>query len=157
MKEASSDDVDARLWMSTTEGLRRYIEHGTEKHLASAAKERLFIEFNAIDQTAVVRKSDIDLAGWQAQYPRESPQFIFAEQLWKYRLARKVALLSACIALFSASFAAVSAYVMRSAESASQQRSDAPRKENAEPPVASKKTDPPQGVANGRAGQAQTR
>lgn len=50
------------------------------------AREKRFAEFSEIDTVFVSSLSDKDLAGWQAQYPVDSPQFIIANHEWQRRI-----------------------------------------------------------------------
>ncbi len=97
-------------------------------------RERLLEEFRALDRKSIKKKTDTELAIWQSQYPKESPQFIFAEQLWKYRLARKSATFAALIALV----ALLVGYMLRAAEDPSNAKTKPAVQQNEGPPVANK-------------------
>mgnify|MGYP001616547554 CR=1 FL=1 len=134
----------------STDMFREMIKEGAEKQRRAAEKERLFSEFKAIDRESISNMSDIDLAGWQAQYPKESPQFIFAEQLWKYRLARKSAKFAALIATFAALIGAVVGYVIRGSEDPPKVKANEEIQKNIVPPVSNKAGKSPEGASHGQ-------
>jgi hypothetical protein len=80
---------------------------------AAAEADRLNGEFAALDKAAVRRLSVDGLSAWQAQFPSGSPQFIFAEQLWKYRLTKRTAFYAVSIAVLSAALGAMATYGLR--------------------------------------------
>jgi hypothetical protein len=61
-------------------------EQSKEKKAADEALQSQFATLNFED---IRNKSDKDLAVWQAQYPVDSPQFIFALQVWNNRTISK--------------------------------------------------------------------
>lgn len=129
----------------TSDVIRRMIEEGAQrqreaedKARAIAESHRLRDEFGASDMSAIARMSDIDLVAWQAGYPKDSPQFIFGEQLWKYRLARKSAKFAALVAVLSALFGAIVGYGLRCGQEVAKERPNDEPKKNVAPPVAKK-------------------
>ena len=70
-------------------------------------RNKLLTEFDTSDKVRIKKSSDEELAKWQAEYPSESPQAIFAGQLWKYRLARHTAKFTALISIISAIIGAI--------------------------------------------------
>jgi hypothetical protein len=109
------------------------IEQGAEKRQRTEERERLLSEFKGTTPASLSKMSDIDLACWQSQYPKESPQSLFAEQFWKYRLARRSAAFTAVIAIISALTGAVTGYLLRGLEGVAQDCSEQKPKQ-AEPP-----------------------
>jgi anti-sigma-K factor RskA len=89
----STDAINKRM----DEGAKRQ-QQAADKAATVAEHQRLLSDFNAADKEAIKKMSDDALSAWQAQYPKESPQAIFADQLWKYRLAKRSALFAACVA-----------------------------------------------------------
>lgn len=70
-------------------------------------------EFIDTDKRSVEKMNDHELATWQSKYQKDSPQFIFAEQLWRYRLAQKSALFGAIIAIVAALIGAFVGYALK--------------------------------------------
>ncbi|MHB1051368.1 MAG: hypothetical protein ACYC09_14915 [Bacteroidota bacterium] len=70
-------------------------------------RNKLLTEFDTSDKARIKKSSDEELAKWQTGYPSGSPQAIFAEQLWKYRLARHSAKFAAVIAIIAAIIGAI--------------------------------------------------
>ncbi|MEH6731673.1 MAG: hypothetical protein V7726_13985 [Pseudoalteromonas distincta] len=68
------------------ESLRQKVHQLEDRLLEKQAKEKRFAEFSDIDTVFVASLSNKDLAGWQAQYPTDSPQFIIANHEWQRRL-----------------------------------------------------------------------
>lgn len=68
------------------ESLRQRVHQLEEQLIEKQARERRFAEFSKIDTVFVSSLSDRDLAGWQALYPTDSPQFIIANHEWQRRL-----------------------------------------------------------------------
>ena len=68
------------------ESLRQRVHQLEDRLLEKQAKEKRFAEFSDIDTVFVASLSNKDLAGWQAQYPTDSPQFIIANHEWQRRL-----------------------------------------------------------------------
>ena len=64
-------------------------ERADENFIKSEAAKKLQTEFAALDFEEIRNKKDHDLAAWQAQYPVDSPQFIFALQAWNNRTITK--------------------------------------------------------------------
>ena len=118
-----------------TEMLRKMIEQGAEKQLRAEEKERLLSEFKETTKASISKMSDIDLACWQSQYPKESPQSIFAEQFWKYRLARRAAAFTAVIAIISALTGAVTGYLLRGLEVVAKDCSEQKPKQDVPPQI----------------------
>lgn len=125
--------------------LRRMLEGGAtkqreakEKEGLAAERQRMIEEFQSTDKSSIERLKDSALAAWQAQFPRESPQFVFAEQLWRYRLARKSAKFAALIAALSALVGAIVGYTIRIGEEVPKGKANAEEKQNVSPPVPNK-------------------
>ncbi|QOH80989.1 hypothetical protein IHE26_06925 [Plesiomonas shigelloides] len=68
------------------EYLRQRVHQLEDRLKEKQAREKRFAEFSEIDTVFVSSLSDKDLAGWQAQYPADSPQFIIANHEWQRRL-----------------------------------------------------------------------
>lgn len=68
------------------ESLRQRVHQLEDQLKEKQAREKRFAEFSEIDTIFVSSLSDKDLAGWQAQYPADSPQFIIANHEWQRRL-----------------------------------------------------------------------
>lgn len=132
---------DPRTYPPTPEqeAVRKKLEHRT----------KLFIDFNAADKSAIARLSDSDLAAWQAQFPKESPQFILAEQLWKYRLARRSAKFAAVVAIVSALVGAIGGYALRGSEVVANDCSKDKPKQDIPPPLPGKIGSQSNGLLNG--------
>lgn len=100
----------------------------------SAKTQQLKEQFEKEDKSAISKLSDADLASWQAQFPKESPQGIFAEQQWKYRAARRAAKYAAAIALLTA-LSGLAGYGIRAYQEVPKECPDS-SKEGNKPPVA---------------------
>lgn len=109
----------------------------------TAERKRLADEFLAADKIHVRRMPDAELAAWQAQFPKESPQFILGEQLWRYRLARRSAIFGAAVAVLSGLTGAVVGYALRAAQPVTNDCAKEQPKQDVPPPVAGKISDPP--------------
>jgi hypothetical protein len=68
------------------ESLRQRVHQLEDQLKEKQAREKRFAEFSEIDTVFVSSLSDKELAGWQAQYPADSPQFIIANHEWQRRL-----------------------------------------------------------------------
>lgn len=68
------------------ESLRHRVHQLEDRLREKQAQEKRFAEFSDIDTVFIASLSDKDLAGWQAQYPPDSPQFIIANHEWQRRL-----------------------------------------------------------------------
>lgn len=68
------------------ESLRQRVHQLEDRLMEKQAKDKRFAEFSEIDTVFVSSLSDKELAGWQAQYPADSPQFIIANHEWQRRL-----------------------------------------------------------------------
>ncbi|MCF5889673.1 hypothetical protein K3H46_01340 [Aeromonas veronii] len=68
------------------EYLRKRLQQLEDQLQEKQAREKRFTEFSEIDAVFVSSLSDKDLAGWQAKYPTDSPQFIIANHEWQRRL-----------------------------------------------------------------------
>lgn len=99
--------------MRTETRLYKWLNEGAEEYREKQKKEKLHIEFEATDKASIKKLSDAELARWQAKYPSGSPQAIFAEQLWKYRLAKHSAKFTALIAIVSAIVGGIVGYSLR--------------------------------------------
>ncbi|MPX98122.1 hypothetical protein EHW61_15925 [Salinivibrio sp. VYel6] len=68
------------------EALRQRVHQLEDRLMEKQARDKRFAEFSEIDTVFVSSLSDKKLAGWQAQYPADSPQFIIANHEWQRRL-----------------------------------------------------------------------
>lgn len=68
------------------ESLRQRVHQLEDQLKEEQARANRFAEFSEIDTVFVSSLSDKELAGWQAQYPADSPQFIIANHEWQRRL-----------------------------------------------------------------------
>jgi len=93
--------------------IRKQMQKSSEIAADNRKKEELQTEFEATDKASIKKLSDAELARWQAKYPSGSPQAIFAEQLWKYRLAKHSAKFTAMIAIVSAIVGGIVGYSLR--------------------------------------------
>lgn len=121
-----------------TDAIIDALRAGGERSRKASERKQFLEDFHAADKSALARMSDIDLAAWQAQFPKESPQFILVEQLWKYRLARRSAKFAAVVAILSALVGAVGGYVLRGSEVVSKDCSVEKPKQDIPPPVSGK-------------------
>lgn len=112
---------------------------GNIRGQAKAAK--LHDQFGREDKAALTRLPDADLASWQAQFPKESPQGIFAEQQWKYRTARRSAKYAGAIALLTA-LSGLAGYGVRAYQEMPKECADS-KKAGDKPPVAEQKAPKP--------------
>lgn len=99
--------------MKTETRLDKWLNEGAKEYREKQKKEKLHTEFEATDKASIKKLSDAELARWQAKYPSGSPQTIFAEQLWKYRLAKHSAKFTALIAIISAIVGGIVGYSLR--------------------------------------------
>lgn len=106
-------------------------------------KENLQTEFETTDKSSIKKLSDAGLARWQAKYPKDSPQAIFAEQQWKYRLAKHSAKFTALIAIISAIVGGIVGYSLRGPQNViSKQKPQAEIYQNEKPPVSQEVSKP---------------
>ena len=96
-----------------TQTRSEWLFEGAEERKKTQQNEKLQTEFDATDKRNIKKLSDAELARWQAKYPSGSPQTIFADQLWKYRLAKHSAKFTALIAIISAIVGGIVGYSLR--------------------------------------------
>ena len=123
--------------------IRDWIRESAEKQRKTSELAGLLADFNGLDRLSISKMSDSGLAAWQAQFPVGSPHVIFAEQLWKYRLARKSAKFAALIAVCSALVGAILGYIAHGWEGISRERANGEIQKNCAPQVTQKAISPP--------------
>ena len=70
--------------------LSKHLENNRADRFAQEQEKKESIrklqnEFATLDFDKIRSKSDSELAAWQAEFPTDSPQFIFALQVWNNR------------------------------------------------------------------------
>ncbi len=102
--------------MMTETRAEKWLHEGADEYREKQKVEKLHTEFDTTDKASIKKLSDAELARWQAKYPSGSPQVIFAEQLWKYRLAKHSAKFTALIAIISAIVGGIVGYSLRGSQ-----------------------------------------
>ena len=75
---------------ATSAAAKKQIEHETSVREAKEAKLKECIKnFASLDESSLFRKTDKELAHFQAEYPPESPQYALALNEWNRRLVTR--------------------------------------------------------------------
>ena len=90
MQANATRDAARQQSRATAFATQKQIEHETAVREAKEARLKECIEaYASLDESALFRKSDKDLAHFQAEHPPESPQYALAINEWNRRLVTR--------------------------------------------------------------------